>query len=152
GGTDWVAVEAFARGFDENKAPASFRNWGYSTGELLLAYRQIARAGGVSGSLVSGKIIASGGLRTPLEYAVSLACGAHLAAGALPFIRLAAENGLEAVSQYIDEIETGIRAAIILSGSRSLEDFRKTELRIDSELMNNAENLAEEALKAGDDK
>ncbi len=150
GGTDWIAVEAYSRGSYENSAAASFKNHGYTTAELLLAYRQIARAGGRSGSLVSDSIIASGGLRTPRDFAVSLACGSHLAAAALPFIRLASEGGIEALSEYIGEIEIGIRAAIVLGGSGSIENFRKSELRIVPEILDNAENLAEEALKAMD--
>jgi len=147
GGTDWIAVEAHSKGGGDNSAAASYTDWGYSTGELLLAYRQIVRAGGDSGSLVSGKIIASGGLRTPRDFAVSLACGAYLAAAALPFIRLASEGGPDAVAEYIAELEIGIRAAITLSGSGSLENLRKTELRVNSDLAFQAEALAEEALK-----
>jgi len=148
GGTDWVKVEALSRGFHGNSAAEAFQGWGYSTGELLLAYRQITRAGGSSGSQVSDRIIASGGLRNPLDFALSLACGAWIAAAALPFIRLASEDGMEAVSRYIEELETGIRAAIVLSGSGSLEELRKSNLRIKPDIMDNAEKLAEEALKA----
>lgn len=150
GGTDWVAVEAHSRSNDNNSAAASFKNHGYPTAELLLAYRQIARAGGHSGTLVSGRFIASGGLRTPRDFAVSLACGSHLAAAALPFIRLASEGGIDALSEYIGELEMGIRAAIMLGGTGSIENFRKSELRIIPELLDNAEILAEEALKAMD--
>ncbi len=150
GGTDWIAVEAHSRGYDESSAAASFKNHGYPTAELLLAYRQIARAGGSSGSLVSGRIIASGGLRTPRDFAVSLACGSHLAAAALPFIRLASEGGIDALSEYIGELGIGIRAAIVLGGTGSLGNFRKSELRIIPEVLDNAEKLAEEALKAMD--
>ena len=105
GGTDWVAVEAFSKGFDQQDAAASFLGWGYPTGELLLAYRQIVRAGGSSGDLLSGKIIASGGLRTPADFALSLACGAQIAAAALPFIRKASEHGIDAVSSYIKKLK-----------------------------------------------
>ena len=133
----------------KGSAAESFRNWGYPTGELLMAYRQIVRAGGDSGALVSGKIIASGGLRTPRDFAISLACGARLGAAALPFIRSAARGGPEAVASYISELEIGIRAAIILSGSGSLENFRNVDLRVSSELSANAEELAEEALREG---
>jgi len=149
GGTDWVAVEAMMNETGNGSAAESFRNWGYPTGELLMAYRQIVRAGGDSGALVSGKIIASGGLRTPHDFAVSLACGARLGAAALPFIRSAAHGGPEAVADYISELEIGIRAAITLSGSGSLENLRNTELRVSSELSDNAEELAEEALRDG---
>ena len=45
---------------DESLA-GSFLNWGYSTAELLLAYRLLAEVGGETGDLVRGRIIASGG-------------------------------------------------------------------------------------------
>ena len=150
GGTDWVAIEALRKESGKYIAAQSFRNWGYPTGELLMAYRQIVRAGGDSGALISGRIIASGGLRTPRDFAVSLACGARLGAAALPFIRYAAQGGPDAVADYIAELETGIRAAIVLSGAGSLENLRNTELRVSSELSVNAEELAEEALRDGD--
>jgi len=150
GGTDWVAVEALSRNCDANSAAVSFRNWGYPSAELLLAYRQIVRAGGDSGSLIAGKIIASGGLRTAMDFAVSLSCGAVLGAAALPFIRLASAGGLESVSDYIRELNRGIGAAVVLSGSGSLEKFRQSELRIEPEIMARAEELAEEALKVMD--
>lgn len=149
GGTDWIAVEALRNKSGKGSAAESFRNWGYPTGELLMAYRQIVRAGGDSGALVSGKIIASGGLRTPRDFAISLACGARVGAAALPFIRSVARDGPEAVASYISELEIGIRAAITLSGSGSLENLRNVDLRVSSKLSANAEELAEEALREG---
>jgi isopentenyl-diphosphate delta-isomerase type 2 len=147
GGTDWVAVESFRIPPERRQAAESFRGWGYSTAELILAYRQIAKAGGSSGEAVKGRLIASGGLRTPMDFAVSLACGAWLSAAALPFIRAAAEGGPDAVFTYIAELEKGIRSAVILSGSGTLESFRVTDLRVPADLSARAENLAEDALR-----
>lgn len=150
GGTDWVAVEAALRPPEMRLAADSFRNWGYPTAELLLAYRQIFKAGGDAGTLVAGRIIASGGLRTPKDFAVSLACGAGICGAAMPFIRAASEGGVDAVHRYIDEIESGITAAIVLTGEETLEHFRSTPLRVTKGLAENAEELAEEALGNGE--
>lgn len=150
GGTDWVAVEAALKSPEKRLAADSFRSWGYPTAELLLAYRQIFKAGGDAGALVAGKVIASGGLRTPGDFAVSLACGARICGAAMPFIRAASEGGADAVHQYIDEIETGIRAAVVLTGEGTLDKFRSTPLRITTQLAEDAEELAEEALGNGD--
>lgn len=149
GGTDWVAVEAAGKEPQKRLAADSFKNWGYPTAELLLAYRQIFNAGGDAGELVAGKIIASGGLRTPAHFALSLACGARIGAAALPFIRAASEGGSGAVHQYIDEIETGIRAAVVLTGAGALDRFRCVRLKVSNQLAEDAEELAEEALENG---
>jgi isopentenyl-diphosphate delta-isomerase type 2 len=151
GGTDWIAVESARKESEKRLASDSFRNWGYPTGELLLAYRQIVKAGGNAGEFTDGKIIASGGLRSPRDFAVSLACGAAVAAAAMPFIRAVSEGGEEAVYRYITELETGIRAAIILTGSGTLENLRNTSLHISKKLAEDAEELAEEALREGAD-
>ena len=149
GGTDWVAVESIregaetAAGRDESLA-GSFLNWGYPTAELLLAYRLLAESTGEAGDLVRGRIIASGGLRRPRDYVVSIAGGAYLAAAALPFIRRAS-RGLQAVHDYIDDIETALRRAVPLSGAGSLEDFRHLRLRVKRDLEYNARVLAESA-------
>lgn len=157
GGSDWVLIEGHRsnsvkrdlRHPPQNhgglpylpSAAHSFRNWGYSTGELLIAYRQIAETGN---KLISGRIIASGGLRTPRDFAVSIACGAHIAAAALPFIRIASEGGFDGVFEYIAEITRGIRTALALSGSKNLDELRRSKLRISPRLCELARNLASE--------
>ena len=147
GGTDWVAVETYRKAVKERPAGESFRGWGYSTGLLLLAYRQIARAGGEVGRLVSDRIIASGGLRTPRDFVTALACGASMAAAALPFIRKVHSSPGE-VHAFIDSIEEGLKAALVLTGAGTLEGLRGLSLRVPNDLMNQAEELAEDALDA----
>ena len=128
GGTDWIAVETL-----QNKGQ-SLHGWGIPTGVLLLAYREMSRTSNSLNQKLSGRIIASGGLRTPDDFAVSLACGAHIAAAALPFIRAASEGGTDAVHTLIDYIEKGLQAAIILSGADSLKSFRCSPLFVTDEL------------------
>jgi len=154
GGSDWVLIEGH-RDDPAKHAPLhslqhhgvplsathSFRNWGYSTGELLIAYKKIAEAGN---KLVKGRIIASGGLRTPRDFAVSIACGAHIVAAALPFARIGSEAGSDGVFAYLAEISRGIRAALALSGSINLDELRRSKLRIGPRLDKLAENLINE--------
>ena len=128
---------------DESLA-GSFLNWGYSTAELLLAYRLLAGVRGETGDLVRGRIIASGGLRRPGDYVVGIAGGAYLAGAALPFIRRAS-SGPKAVHNYIDDIDTALRRAILLSGVDSLKAFRHLRLRVKPDLEYNARVLAESA-------
>jgi len=154
GGSDWVLIEGHRGDSAKHALPHSprnhgaplsaaysFRDWGYSTGELLIAYRKIAEAGN---KLVRGRIIASGGLRTPRDFAVSIACGAHIAAAALPFARIGSEAGSDGVFGYLAEITRGMRAALALSGSRNLDELRRSRLRISRRLHELAENLVKE--------
>lgn len=146
GGTDWIAVENLQNNPKLHAAGESLRGWGISTGALLLAYRQLIRSSDVLNQKISGRIIASGGLRSPRDFALSLACGAHIAAAALPFIRAADEGGTDAVHALIDSIEKGLQAAIILSGSDSLESFRRLPLYAARNLADRANALAKEVL------
>lgn len=160
GGTDWVVIEGHRndsatqdpRHSPQNhgdtprhlSAAHSFRDWGYSTGELLIAYRQIAETEGKFNKLVRGRIIASGGLRTPRDFAISIACGAHIAAAALPFIRIASDGGPNGVFEYLAEITKGIQAALALSGSKNLDELRRGKLRISPRLHKLAKILVDE--------
>lgn len=160
GGTDWVAIEGY-RSYSTTHGPHyspqnhggaprplsaahSFRDWGYSTGELLIAYRQIAETKGELNELVRGRIIASGGLRTPRDFAISIACGAHIAAAALPFLRIAFDAGPDGVCEYLAEITKGIQAALALSGSKNLDELREGKLRISPRLHALAKVLVDE--------
>ena len=149
GGTDWIAVEAYKADGNDDSGAMSFRGWGYPTAELLWSYRIIASGPSESGRAVQGRIISSGGLRSPRDFAVSLACGAHLGAAALPFIRRAHTGGPEAVDRYIDDIETGLRAAVVLSGVTTMDEFRILPAAVPADIAVQAELLAEEALPEG---
>lgn len=140
GGTDWVAIENLRKPEVDRAAGNAFRGWGYPTGLLLLAYRRIAESGGKAGKLVSGRIIASGGLRSPLDFAISLACGAALAAAALPFIRMARRGK---VLHFITAVGEGIRAALALTGTSTLDKLRAVPLAVPHDLEVRARQLAE---------
>ncbi len=147
GGTDWIAVEnSLNPESSEQAAASSFYGWGYSTGELLLAYRYILEHSPENAALLHNRLIASGGLRTAMDFAVSLACGAYLAAAALPFIQAAEKGGEHAVCSYAASLENGIRRAMVLSGTAQLETFRSITLRVPPSLCRKARELADKAL------
>ncbi|OQX29269.1 MAG: type 2 isopentenyl-diphosphate Delta-isomerase [Spirochaeta sp. LUC14_002_19_P3] len=149
GGTDWVAVETLRKPEADRAAGNAFRGWGYPTGLLLLAYRRIAESGGKAGKRVSGRIIASGGLRSPLDFALSLACGAALAAAALPFIRTARRGEAR---RFIAAAGEGIRAALALTGAGTLDKLRAIPLMVPSDLEMRAIKLTEEIDRLGTSK
>ena len=113
GGTSWVRVEALRRG----GAPAGleeFEEWGIPTAASLLE---------MSG--LKARVIASGGLRTGLDLARSIALGAHLGTAALPALRVLESRGKAALGDWVDAITVGLRTAMVLTGCRTLKDLQR---------------------------
>lgn len=116
GGTNWILVE---KGSHQSKdfAAEEFSSWGNGTAILL-------------GSLhdFPGKILASGGLRSGMDIAKSIALGAVAGGMALPFIRSALEGGAEAVCRQISEFERVLKSVMALTGSKDIIQLRKSPL------------------------
>ncbi len=127
GGTNWITVEACRLPEGQRGPAAEFADWGLPTAALLAA---------LSGA--TDRLLASGGLRTGLDAAKALALGARLAGMALPFIRLVEEGGAEAVVQAVRELGQVLRAVMVLTGSRTLEDLRRGVVWLEPALENSA--------------
>jgi len=123
GGTNWVTVEAYRVPEDERGEAEEFADWGIPTAILLACLKQHG-----------GKILASGGLRTGLDVAKSIALGAHSAGLALPLIREVVSGGAEAVVRYLDRLENTLRSVLILTASRSPADLGKSKIWLDPSL------------------
>lgn len=123
GGTNWVTVESFRRPEEERRAALELADWGLPTAVL------VAALSGLSGC--AGRVLASGGLRGGLDAAKAVALGAELAGIALPLIRCAAQGGAEAVVAWLRSAEEAFRAAMVLTGSRTLADLRRGVLWAD---------------------
>ena len=119
GGTSWSQVEYY-RIHDSNrrKLAHDFKDWGISTAECLEQIQKEA-----PGMLT----IASGGIKNGQDIAKSIRLGASLAGIAGPYLRAAAasEENLDLFSEYLVE---GLRITMFGTGSRSLEELRKTPL------------------------
>lgn len=119
GGTSWSEVEY-------HRAPttfhahiaASFADWGIPTADAI----QYAVKGAPA-----LKIIASGGLKDGIDIAKSIALGATLGGMAGPFLK-AADKSLEAVDQFIRELSTELRIAMLCSGANNIAELQKTIL------------------------
>ena len=72
-------------------------------------------------------MIASGGIRTPLDVAKALALGADLVGIAGPFLR-AADESLDAAHQLAREITVTLRIAMFCVGARTPRELRGTLL------------------------
>jgi isopentenyl-diphosphate delta-isomerase type 2 len=129
GGTNWIAVEGY-RGTDGDiAAAAEFHGWGYRTAPLLAA-----------SAVDSGRILASGGLRTGMDLAKAMALGAVCCGMALPLAREASNGGAKAVVSFVRRLERVLRGVMLLTGSRTLADLRR-----DSVLLRSPSFLAETA-------
>ena len=80
-------------------------------------------------SRVSLPIIATGGIRTGLDIAKSIALGASAASAALPFVGPALE-GKNSVVRVLSRMLDEFRVAMFLCGCASIEDLRKAPVVI----------------------
>lgn len=116
GGTSWSQVE-----YHRNDNPMmqrlarTFADWGIPTAESLLL---------VSETLPEMILFASGGLRTGIDVAKSIALGADLVGMAAPFLHAAADS-VEAVAAEIEAVVTELRVAMFVSGARDLQALRE---------------------------
>ncbi|MRR31103.1 type 2 isopentenyl-diphosphate Delta-isomerase [bacterium] len=119
GGTSWSQVEMH-RLKDPRRAAiaAAFRDWGIPTAEAI---RQVHQ------SVPDTPIFASGGLRSGVDAAKSLALGASLAGIAGPFLK-AASRSHEASSALADDILSELRICMFACGADNLSRLRETQL------------------------
>lgn len=119
GGTSWSQVEMHRTSVKKQAdLAARFVNWGIPTAE---AVRQVRAA------LPNTPIIASGGLRTGLDLAKSIALGAQLGGMAGPFLKVAVESS-QAVAELIDQTLQELQVCMFATGARDLESLRSAKL------------------------
>jgi isopentenyl-diphosphate delta-isomerase len=109
GGTSWIKVEALRAGGRERELGALFADWGIPTAASLLGLRGLGL-----------ELIASGGIRNGLDVAKAIALGARVAGVALPVFRAYREGGRAAAGEFIAGLVTGLRTAMVLTGSRDV--------------------------------
>ncbi len=125
GGTSWSQVERFrlSNQHDIHVADA-FKDWGIPTTEALIA---------VKAQIPEIPVFASGGLKTGMDIAKSIALGADLAGMASVFLK-AATNSLEQLFNTVQEFEKILRISMFATGSKDLSDFKKGKIqRIETE-------------------
>ncbi len=113
GGTSWIAVE-LARRKEPVPGAEDFREWGVPTAASLLT---AARTG-------FDTLIASGGVRSGLDVAKTLALGADASALALPVLKAWRRGGEAAVKASLDELVESLRGAMALAGAPTPADLR----------------------------
>ncbi|MCP3165713.1 type 2 isopentenyl-diphosphate Delta-isomerase [Myxococcus qinghaiensis] len=117
GGTSWVRVEQLRASGVQAQVGAEFSAWGIPTAAAVATVRAAV------GPEV--RLVGSGGVRTGLEVAKLLALGADLGGMALPLFRAQQAGGVEAAEQALEVILSGLRQALVLTGSRSCAELRQ---------------------------
>ena len=114
GGTSWVRVEMLRAGTETRRLGETFASWGIPTAACLAML-----------SSLDTNLIASGGMRNGLDAAKALALGARLCGFALPVYRAYRDGGIPAAVDFIEQMKLEMRAAMLLTGSRTIEQLRR---------------------------
>ncbi len=116
GGTNFAVIENQRR----NKAFSSFDDWGISTVQSLINAKNYPQA----------QIVASGGIRTPLDVVKSLALGAKIVGLSGYFLHLVKdhthEEAVEKLNQFIEEM----KMIMLVLGKKNILALKETELMI----------------------
>jgi len=111
GGTNWIVVDGLRSGDNfEN-----FKEWGIPTPISILEAK------------VGLPIIASGGIRSGLDIAKSLALGADICGMSLPFLRILKSEGKKGVERLVDRLNFELKTAMFLTGSENIEKLKNAK-------------------------
>lgn len=129
GGTSWTKVEAIRAGKKEN----CFCEFGIPTAVSVMNAKQ-------TGKLV----IASGGIRSGLDIAKSIALGAELAGIALPVLKAQDKGGKQGARKYLEKIIEETRIAFFLSGAKNLQELKQKKYYLFGKTLEWVEQLESE--------
>jgi isopentenyl-diphosphate delta-isomerase len=122
GGTSWSGVEAYraqaAGDLESEQMGRLFWSWGIPTPVAIVECKN-----------AGAEVISSGGVRSGLDVAKSMALGASLAGIALPMLEPAtkgSEKVIAAMSSYL----RALRISMFLTGCKNLSELQETPLMI----------------------
>ena len=118
GGTSWYSVEALRAAKQGKAVETTFANWGIPTEEALVAVHQ---------AVPDLQIVASGGIRTGLDIAKSIALGANLGAFGQPLLASALESP-DKVIEFLSGIIYEMKVAMLCAGASDLAALKKATL------------------------
>ena len=137
GGTTWVGVEALRGREGRREIGEDFWDWGLPTAALAAT----ARSGLNEAQNRATKIIASGGVRNGHDVAKAIALGANAAGMALPFLRAVDRGGRDAARAEAKRMVDGLRVAMLLTGSHTLNELRQAPRHLGANLRSWIETL-----------
>lgn len=117
GGTNFITIENQRSGL----MAEGFEHWGIPTAWSL---------GEIKALQLPIVIIASGGIRTPVEAAKAIAMGADMIGLAAPFLKAYVREGEAGVESYLQGFLYGLQAAALMTGSRNLAELSRQPLII----------------------
>jgi len=110
GGTNFAAIENARRDM-----PLDWLNeWGASTSVALLESLAV---------YPPGSVIASGGIRSPLDAVKALATGASAVGMAGSLLRIQQTEGTEALIRFVNELHDGMKLVMTALGAESIESL-----------------------------
>ena len=124
GGTSWIVVDGIRSGKDVSL----FKSWGIPTACSIVE----TKSAGLP-------IIATGGIRTGLDIAKSIALGASICGIALPFLKILDKEGKEGVEGYIDKLHQELKTAMYFTGSKNISELKKARYILHGKLKEWAE-------------
>lgn len=124
GGTNFVSIENERRQF---KDMAYLQEWGQSTVVSLLEARNLS-------SRVH--VLASGGIRHPLDVIKALRLGAEAVGMSRPILKLLHEEGVEATIEYVEDFKTQMVYIMTLLNARNIMELRQSAIVFDPYLKN----------------
>ena len=130
GGTNWVLVEAQRLNKSDELLANEFTDWGLPTAYVLDSI----------GSM-SGRVLASGGLKSGMDLMKSIALGSKMGGLAGIFIRDVLSGGVEAVIRRIEGIEKVIRSVMLLTSSKTLKDVTADKIWRETSFISNVEQI-----------
>ncbi|MFF7292445.1 type 2 isopentenyl-diphosphate Delta-isomerase [Microbacterium sp. NPDC008134] len=119
GGTDFVRVENARRG---GEGYSYLAGWGQSAVECL-----------IDAPASAPTLLASGGVRTPLDAVRALALGARAVGVSGPFLKTVLDGGPEALASRLEEWTTHLTALSALLGAATPPDLVRTDLVVTGE-------------------
>jgi isopentenyl-diphosphate delta-isomerase len=123
GGTSWVGVETLRADGDARELGQLLWDWGIPTAaSVALCARE------------DMKVIATGGIRHGLDVARAIALGATCAGIARNVYKALTQGGEAAAAAFLDRVESQLRAVMLLTGSRTINDLQNAPRAIVGEL------------------
>lgn len=124
GGTNFISIENERRRF---KDMDYLKDWGQSTVISLLEARNLS-------SRVH--VLASGGVRHPLDAIKALRLGAEAVGMSRPILKMLHEEGVEATIEYIEDFKTQMAYIMTLLNAKNITELRQAAIVFDPYLKN----------------
>jgi isopentenyl-diphosphate delta-isomerase len=116
GGTSWALVEARRAGKERSRDAGTHLAWfGVETAQSIQHCRD---------HFGDRVVIGSGGIQTGLQAAAAIALGADAVAVTAPLL-VAAREGVEAVTKFLDNLVHELRIVMFCTGARTVADLRR---------------------------